>query len=190
MSFQKPSEAEEEFFALENVRLRLGLKADYEHQQEEIDRFAAIAKAVGSEDICVGEALADLGFEADTAGILPLIPLVEVAWSNGKMGFDEARLILDTARGRGMSATTAAYKKLSELTDAQPNDTFFAACNKVFAELLAKMGHGADVTKHNTLTLMTKVAEAQGGFFGLTSAIDGDEQAEIDRLVKELGLGD
>lgn len=188
MSF-KPSENEEEYFKKEEARLRLGLKKEIVKSEAEISRHLAIAERVGSGSAEIGEALEDLGFSVDDAAVLPLVPLLEIAWADGKMQYQEASLILDTARKRGLSAASAAYTTLKRLTDTRPSDAFFHTCNQIFGELLReKDGPDADITRHSTVELMTRVAEASGGFFGLTNAIDEEERKVMAQLVQELGL--
>ena len=186
MSLQKPSEAEEEYFAKEEARLRLGLKAKYVRSAAEEERCLAVAKKVGTDNAEVGEALVELGFSPEDVSILPLVPMLEVAWADGSMSYKESTLILDTARKRGLDATTPAYQRLKALTEEQPEASFFEGANRIYAELL----HGGEraAEKADTLTLMKAVAGVSGGFFGLTSAVSDEEESVMTNLVKELSL--
>lgn len=189
MAIQKPSDNEDEYFAKEDIRLRLGLKAKYVRSQAETERCLAVAEQVGSDDAEVGEALIALGFDAGNVTILPLIPLLEVAWADGSIGYKESSLILDTARKRGMLATSPAYAKLKALTEAQPDAAFFDGCNRIYGEMLrARTGPEADLEKKSTLELMTQVAEVSGGFFGLTSSVSEEERKVLSELVESLSL--
>jgi len=67
-------------------------------------------------DLEVGRRLIELGFNTDTARILFFIPLIEVAWADGKIGYEESYRIVDVVRHRGIRATSAAYDFLSQLT--------------------------------------------------------------------------
>lgn len=185
MSEWRTSDEEEKYFAEQDRRLRLGIKADIQRSQAQLEQALAVARVVGSEDPDIGDALSDLGFSAETARVLFYVPLLQVAWADGKMGFDESSLILDSARAQGLSATSAAYAKLDELTRSRPADSFFDAAIRVCRELVGK---GAGFDAANTLDLMKKVAGAQGGFLGFGNKVSEEEQAAIDKLVKDLNL--
>lgn len=188
MSLDKPTDHEEEYFAKEDLRLRLGLKKTLKHDQAQVDLFNAIAKKVGCTTVESGEALHLLGFTADNVEILPLIPMLEIAWADDKMSFDESTLILDTARSRGLSSTSAAYAKLKELTESRPDNEFFEGCNRLFKEMLSQHGEEADKERLDVRTLMTQVANVSGGFFGLTSSVSDEEEKLISELITKLGL--
>src|SRR3990172_9350202 len=46
--------------------------------------------------------LHDLGFTPDTVGLLPLVPVIQMAWAEGGIKTAERELILRLARSRGV----------------------------------------------------------------------------------------
>lgn len=185
MSEWRTSDEEEKYFAEQDRRLRLGIKADIQRSQAQLEQALAVAKVVGSDDPDIGDALTELGFSVETARVLFYVPLLQVAWADGKMGFDESSLILDSARAQGLSATSPAYARLDELTRTRPSEGFFTGAIRVCRELVGK---GAGFDSASTLDLMNKVAGAQGGFLGFGNKVSDEEKAAIDKLVRELNL--
>jgi hypothetical protein len=185
----KPSEEEEKFIRLEEERLLKGMKHGTEVEASIRLRWTEIAKGVGSEDPSIGQRLEKLGFNADSVRILFYIPLIEVAWSDGKIGYEESYKIVDVVRKRGVRATSEAFDFLSHLTLQRPDAAFFHGCNEVIRELLGKMQAGEREQSIQTLSdLCVQVARASRGFFGLGSDVSREEREVIQEIVTELGL--
>src|SRR5688500_15237707 len=89
------------------------LEEDYfrRRDRELIERMRAAAAAdaarkelgsvTGLNDADVDE-LRTLGFTPDTIGLLPLVPLLQVAWAEGGVSAEERTLIVQLARSRGI----------------------------------------------------------------------------------------
>src|SRR3712207_6458364 len=58
--------------------------------------------------------LQELGFTPDTVSLLPLMPLLQVAWAEGGVSAAERTLIVQFARQRGVLAGSAADAVLSD----------------------------------------------------------------------------
>ncbi len=185
----KPSEEEEKHFHRENERLLANMRGEVLADKETRERWARIAQAVGSQDLSIGHRLEDLGFDAETAGVLFLCPLVEVAWADGKVGYEEAYKLVDELRRRGMRATSAAYDFLSKLTLQRPSEEFFDGCNLVIQDLLKEMSGEEREEKITTLTqLCEEIASASRGFFGFGPKVSKEERDAIAEIIQELDL--
>src|SRR5688572_21881559 len=73
----------------------------------EAARLELSAKS-GLQDPELLKELQELGFTPDTVVLLPLVPLVQVAWAEGGVSDAERKLILQLARSRGVSEGSAA----------------------------------------------------------------------------------
>ncbi len=185
----KPSEPEERHFQKENERLLANMRGEVLADKETRERWARIAAAVGSQDLSIGHRLEDLGFTEETAGVLFLCPLVEVAWADGKVGYEEAVKLVDELRKRGMRASGPAYEFLSKLTLERPSQDFFDGCNLVIRELLNQLPEEERQSKATSLAeLCAQVAEASRGFFGFGPKVSKEEREAIAEIVQELGL--
>jgi hypothetical protein len=78
-------------------------RAPLELRREEEDALEGLADASGISDQAVLRKLAGLGIRADTLAALTLIPLIEVAWADGKMNPREREAVLSGARSTGIS---------------------------------------------------------------------------------------
>ncbi len=185
----KPSEPEERHFQKENERLLANLRGEVLADKETRERWARIAAAVGSKDLSLGHRLEDLGFTEETAGVLFLCPLVEVAWADGKVGYEEAYQLVEELRKRGMRATGPAYDFLSKITLERPSDEFFDGCNLVIRELLNELPEEEREQKATNLAeLCAQIAEASRGFFGFGPKVTKEEREALADIVQELGL--
>lgn len=145
-------------------------------RQEERD---GIAKVLHSSDDVAAEAM-ELGFDRETARILHLVPVIQVAWADGVIQADERKQVLEMAAARGINKTSGAYEFLELLLEKRPSDLFFERTNQVIAHLLQN-----DETGRETEDLLERaraVAGAAGGFFGFGNKVAEEEQALIDDL--------
>lgn len=184
-----PRSEEEKYFHDEDVRKLAELRGEADAEKKEKERWKAIADAVGSKDLQVGKTLDSLGFSPDSARVLFFIPLIEVAWADGKIGYEESYKIIDQARRSGIRATTEAFEFLSSLTLRKPEDRFFEECNGIIRKILAERPAGERESKVVSLTqLVIEVARASRGFFGFGKDITDDEKVAIEDIVADLGL--
>src|SRR3990172_10712901 len=95
---------EEEFFARENQKLRQQLRARMESQANR----EGLAKASGISHPEVLDHLAKLGLDAETVIALGLVPLIDVAWADGKMDEKERLAVLSAAREKGVDDASPA----------------------------------------------------------------------------------
>jgi tellurite resistance protein len=185
----KPSEEEEKYARAEDQRRIAQMRGEIQTDQATRDMWLAVAKAVGSENVDVGRRMAGLGFDADTARILFFVPLVEVAWADGKIGYEESYRLVDVVRKKGVRATSAAYDFLSKITLNRPSEAFFEGCHAVIKDLLSQMPASQRDQEVNTLAdLCVQVAKASRGFFGFGAEVSPEERTVIQEIVSELGL--
>src|SRR5919198_1576509 len=98
--------------ALENEFFHKREKALIERMRTEQARQTArqaLATASGLTDPAVLDRLVGLGIEPDTLLALRLVPLVAVAWADGKLDDRERRAVLAGLEAAGITAGSAAY---------------------------------------------------------------------------------
>lgn len=107
-----------------------------------------------------------LGFTPDTVALVPLVPLVQVAWAEGGVTAAERALIVTLARARGVAEGSAADLQLADWLDRRPSEDVFARATRLISAMLAAPGQarlGADdLVRH-----CESIATASGGIFGI-----------------------
>lgn len=130
--------------------------------------------------------IAALGFTADTVSLLPLVPILQVAWAEGGVSPEERKLILDVARHRGIAAGSAADKQLAEWLTTRPSADVFARADRLVAAMLtAHAGPAHDLTAEDLMKYCESIAQASGGILGL-GKVSHAERVAIEEVQKAL----
>lgn len=164
---------QKELDKLAKERRERQLKALQDQEQKDI------AAALNTSEAVAAEALA-LGIDAATAPVLPLIPLIEVAWADGKLTQAESDKVLEIAQENGVKSA-AALEFIELLLAKRPSQIFFDRINRVISAMVKESGRN---TGSSILEQAKAVAEASGGFFGLTNSVSSEEQELLDSLGK------
>lgn len=135
-----------------------------------------------SEDVAA-EALA-LGFDAATASVLPLIPLIQVAWIDGTLTGEEAAKVLEFAKARNLAPEAMEF--LSMMLATRPSEVFFERTERVIQHIIAQ--DPTNEATSNILEMAKAVAEASGGFFGLKNPVGKEEAALLTELAALFNL--
>ena len=174
---------EDAFFAKENARLLQQLR-DRAKQQE---RRAAMREVVRVDDDALIDRLIGLGLEPGTMLALQLVPLAAVAWADGQIEPRERDAVLKAAAAQGVTSDSVAGQMLNSWLVQQPSAELVDAWTSHMRALwpLLSPKERADV-RASALERARSVAEAAGGFLGLTSRISPQEKAVLDGLAQTL----
>ena len=184
-SKKRRSEEEEEYFKRESVEKKEKLRRERQLEALQEEERSNIAATLETSKDVAEEALA-LGFDAETARVLPLVPLIQVAWADGKVTRAQDEKVRQKARKFGVQPDTAADEFLALLLQEEPTGLFFDRVNQVIRHIVDDDPEG-DV-QSNVLDWSKAVAEASGGFFGLTNPISKHERAVLDELAELIGV--
>src|SRR5438270_5430592 len=83
-----------------------------------------ISEAIGIANEATLRELQNLGFSRDTVLLLPVVPLVHVAWGDGKITDREACFIRSLAQIRGITRETPASALLETWLQKRPPEDF------------------------------------------------------------------
>jgi hypothetical protein len=171
---------EEEYFRRRDrelvERMRAAAAADAARKE--------LGSVTGLNDADVDE-LRTLGFTPDTIGLLPLVPLLQVAWAEGGVSAEERALIVQLARARGIGEGSAADAQLAGWMDAPPASVFAGAARLVSAMLDAPGSASGGLTRDDLVAYCEQVAAASGGFLGIKK-ISAEERALITTISQDL----
>ena len=144
---------------------------------------ADISKATGLSDPALADELLALGFTGETVALLPIVPIVQVAWAEGGVSAAERDLIVKFARGRGIAAGSAADTQLSAWMSARPSEEVFTRAGRLIRAMLDSGGAGLNAD--DLVAYCENIASASGGVFGI-GKISGEERALLSKLVSDL----
>lgn len=171
---------EEEYFQRKDRELveRMRQQAQRERQLREL------GESMGVTDPEVIHELAELGFTPDTVKLLPLIPVLEMAWAEGSVTPPERKMVVDVARARGIEEKSAADLQLLEWLDRRPDESVFRRAGRLINALFAS-GVRFDVTPDDLLKYCEAIADASGGLFGIRR-VSADERTTLERIANEI----
>jgi hypothetical protein len=148
---------------------------------------AGIAAALHTSEQVAQEAL-ELGFDRETAPLLPLIPLLAVAWADGKITLAEDEAVTQIALNRGIALNSPAHQFLKDLLATRPSDLFFERTTRVIVHMV--QGDRTSWVGKSLPELCIEVAEASGGFFGFGNKVSPEERVLIQELAEQLNVAD
>lgn len=163
--------------------------------RELIDKMRQAAAAVqaradmgartGLTDPQLLDELQALGFTPDTVALLPLVPVVQVAWAESGVTAAERALIVKLARARGIDQGSAADLQLADWLDRRPSEEVFARATRLISAMLASPGQERlrpdDLVRH-----CESIATASGGIFGINK-VSAEERQLLASIADALG---
>ena len=127
-----------------------------------------------------------LGVSEKNLGLVALLPLVQVAWCDGKVQRSERKIILEAADS--MASMDAESKAVLDRWLTQ--DPGFSAHERALRVLTGLSEKSDSRVSVNTLSeivgLCHEVASAAGGLLGVAFTIDPREQATIEHIAQVL----
>ena len=145
---------------------------------------ADMAQQVGFSDPALLAELESLGFTPETVTLLPLVPVVQVAWAEGGVSDAERKLIVKLARSRGITDGSAADRTLASWLESNPGDAVFAKATRLIRAMLDSPDHG-DVTADGLVTQAEAIAAASGGILGINK-VSAEERQLLAALAEQL----
>jgi hypothetical protein len=169
------------------------LEEEYFRQREEelirkIHRRRELQEATHLTDEEILDDLEQMGYTRETVKyLLPLVPLVQVAWSEGAVTPRQREQILRLAQLRGAAPDSDSCRLLTEWLARRPSDEFFRRTIHLLNCLLnAEAPEEKAAELRELLAYCTKVAEASGGILGLWGTISEIERATLKQIAAEL----
>lgn len=142
-----------------------------------------IAASMKTDDLDLAARVKTLGFDADSARVFDLLPLVHVAWADGKIQSGERATILDVLELRDLGPSTHAHQMITALLEERPAEVWF----EVSAELLRELWSDQAWSTSALVDLCVMVAESSGGIPGVVDAVSPEERATLERISRTLG---
>lgn len=176
-----------------------GMESEYFHKKEQeliqkMRRRGALeedrkqmAEEIGVADEEVLEALQELGYSAATIKLLPILPLVQVAWAEGGVSDKERELILEIAKSRGIEGGGADYEQLIRWLDNQPSQEVYDNTLQALKYLTEAIPDDLrEMSRQSLVEYCTQIAEVSGGILGFRK-VSEEERQLIGRIANEIG---
>jgi len=141
----------------------------------------ALETSSGIHDPAMLQELEALGFTPDTVSLLPLIPVVQMAWAEGGVSDDERALILQFARQRGIAAGSPADAQLALWLAERPSQDVFARATRLIGAMLDHPAGQGGLTVGDLLHRCEEIAAASGGILGF-GRISAEERSLLRRI--------
>jgi hypothetical protein len=176
---------EEEYFRRKDREL-----VEKMRQAAEADRARGeMGRQTGLEDPGLLKELQDLGFTPETVVLLPVLPVLEMAWAENEITPGERDLIVKFARSRGVEESSAAGQQLGQWIAIRPDEAVFRGARRLISAMLSKGSgqSGAGVSADDLVAYCEEIAAASGGVLGTRlGSISAEERALLSRIAGEL----
>ena len=170
-------------FDEEHAPQREATRTRLERAAVEMQEQRKIADSLNTENLDVASRVAALGFDADTAPIFDLLPVIHVAWADGEVQRKEREAIMGVLSIRGVKPGSPAYIMMESMLEKRPSQAYLDETLAVFRELVDGNKRRIEVM----VDLCVAIAEASGGFFGFGDRIDPRERELLDDIARALG---
>jgi hypothetical protein len=129
--------------------------------------------------------LEDLGFTPDTIALLPMVPVIQMAWAEGGITPAERTLIVNLARQRGIAQGSAADRQLQEWMNTRPDASVFSRATRLIRAMLDSGQDPGMMSADEVVKQAENIAYASGGILGL-ARVSSEEKAILASLASEL----
>jgi hypothetical protein len=168
---------EEDYFRKKDRELIEKMRAAAAADQARKD----LGAKTGLTDPALLQELHALGFTPDTISLLPLVPIVQMAWAEGGVTPAERDLLVKLARARGIGEGSAADQQLSDWIARRPAEDVFRKAMRMIRAMLDAGSAPGDVTADDLIRQCESIASASGGLLGI-GKISGEERAILAQI--------
>lgn len=159
------------------------LMEQFHRMQQMKETKASLARVSGITNDKILEKFVELDIRPEIAASLAMVPLVEVAWADGKVDQEEKAAVLKAAAESLFGKNSIDFKLLAQWLDHRPPRKLLDAwthyvqglCEQLTAVEKKKL-------KKEWIGHARQIAQAAGGFLGLGSKISKSERRVLDYL--------
>ncbi|HOC41811.1 MAG TPA: hypothetical protein PKJ99_02240 [Thermoanaerobaculales bacterium] len=174
---------EDSFFERENQQLLAKLREQGARERKR----ATLREALKIDDEDVLDHLVALDVSPEAIVAFSLVPLVEVAWADGRIQPDEREAILRAADERGVSSSPYSRELLDNWLRRRPPAALLEVWRHYAKALLRDLdANDCRMMRERVIGSARAVAEAAGGFLGIGS-ISAAEKGALEDLDQTFG---
>jgi hypothetical protein len=164
---------EDAFFAREEAKHLAELRAKLAAQKSR-DELKAVS---GIEDDKVLDKLLELDLSAQDVALISMIPLIQVAWSDGSLEPAERDAVLKAASDQGVKAGSHSHQLLEHWLEKRPTDRLYQTWHDYVEAVAGQLGDvELEILRESLVGLAHDVASAAGGILGLGKISDAEQK--------------
>lgn len=170
----------EDFFFLKQDAI---LMEEFHRMEQMKETKESLAKVSGITNDEILQKFVDLDIRPEIVASLALIPLIDVAWADGKIDEKEKAAVLDAAAKSFFAKDSIDFKLLSQWLEHRPSSSLLDAWThyiKGLCEMLTAAQKA--ILKNELIGHARQIAQAAGGFLGLGSKISESERRTLEYL--------
>ena len=161
---------------------------DLNHLEKMKETKKVLSKVSGITDDDVLQKLVDLNIRPEILATLAVVPLVEVAWADGKVDEREKKAVLEAAKKSFILKDSPDFDLLRQWLTHKPGIKLLEAWEHYIEGLCRELTrHQKSALKKNLIGHARQVAQAAGGILGLGKKISKPEQKILDKLESAFG---
>ena len=172
---------EDDYFRKKDLELVAKIRRAAAAEQARQD----LGRKAGLDDPELLQDLQDLGFTPETVALVPLVPVIQLAWAEGGITNAERELLLRLSKSRGIEEGSAADRQLAEWMTTRPADALFARAGRLIRAMLESSSTAGDLTAEELVKHCEAIASASGGVFGI-GRVSAEERALLASLADDL----
>jgi hypothetical protein len=170
----------EDLFFLEQDK-KLTAELHRIEKMKETKKVLSKVSGITNEDIL--QKLVDLNVRPEIVATLSLVPLIEVAWADGKVDEEEKAAVLEAAAKSFVSKDSPDFDLLRQWMEHKPSLKLLDAWKHYVKGLCGELTqHQKNALKKDLIGHARQVAEATGGILGFGNKTSKSEQEMLDRL--------
>jgi hypothetical protein len=184
-SFQNSTRRLEEAFFLEQDKILIERLRAMKKMAETKEALRAVSTITND---AVLTRLVELDIKPEIVAALAVVPLIEVAWADGKIEQAERESVLSHARAQGIAEGSVEDALLERWLEHRPEARLLEAWQNYIQGLCEQLSPAERTLLRDELLSSTRsTAAAAGGWLGM-GRISPREQQMLDRLAASFGI--
>lgn len=149
----------------------------HRQMKEMAETREALAAVSGIKNEVILNRLVELNVKPEIVAALATIPLIEIAWADGKLDSEEKKAVLSHVSEQGIKAGSLEYDIIESWLTNRPDRKLLSAWQAYIKGLCEELSEDErKILKDELLRCTRAIAEASGGFLGLGKISFGEQK--------------
>lgn len=149
-------------------------------------KFKKALESAGVTDEELKKTLLEAGYDDDSARALYLVPVIDVAWADGRLDPEEIATFKKILKTRGIEESSKAFQLATVWLEKGVDNPQYQTAKKLFDPFLVQLKKGGKTDNTWILEAADLVASATGGLFGFGNKTSSEEDSLLKDLASKL----